>query len=904
MKGNEVREKFLGFFEARGHARVRSSSLIPAGDATLLFTNAGMNQFKEVFLGRETRDDRRAVSAQKCLRVSGKHNDFDQVGRTARHHTFFEMLGNFSFGDYFKDEAIALAWELVHREYALPKERLHVTVFRDDDEAAALWKDIASLPSDRIRRMDEKDNFWAMGDTGPCGPCSEIYYDQGPQAGCGSPSCAPGCACDRYLEFWNLVFMQFDRQPDGSLKPLASPSIDTGAGLERLAAILQGATSNYRSDLFMPLIEALAGRAGVTYGAGGGIDGGGGDAGATDVSLQVMADHLRALCFRIADGVVPSNEKRGYILRRIIRRALTYGRNVNLAAPFLHEMTGAVVAMMGQAYPELAANARRIAEVCRREEDAFVSSLARGMAEAEAVFARSRGGTVPAQTAVMLWTTYGVTLEIQQALAVSHGVSLPDQASLDAEMERHREAARASWQAQGTPEYPRALLDLAGDKGWEPTVFLGYTTLDVPDARIVALAGRGGLEQTLAEGSRGFVVLDRTPYYAEAGGQVGDTGQLRGADGSVADVDDAKSPAAGLVVHAVTVLNGSFAVGDRIAASVDPVARAATMRNHTATHLLHAALKNLLGPDVQQAGSYVGPDRLRFDFNYPGQVGREALERVEDEVNAQILRNTPVGKRETSFDDAMKEGAVALFGEKYGSRVRVVTVPGYSQELCGGTHCQGTGDIGFMKIIGERGIAAGVRRVEALTGMAAFRRAREDARIVTGVDALLKAGREGLEEAVVNLLATQKAQSREIERLKLRLAQLEMKAGVETGGGTPFRVVDGVRLVARRVEGLDRSGMRHLADNLKKETGTAVVVLVSEADGRVALLAAITEDLASRLDARLLIKDLAAVVGGSGGGNKLMAEAGGRDAGRIPQVLEESQKILSRHLASAPSPQP
>jgi len=898
MKGNEIREKFLGFFEARGHARVRSSSLIPAGDATLLFTNAGMNQFKDVFLGTETRDYRRAASAQKCLRVSGKHNDFDQVGRTARHHTFFEMLGNFSFGDYFKDEAIALAWELVTREYQLPKERLHVTVFREDDEAAALWKDIAKLPSNRIRRMDEKDNFWAMGETGPCGPCSEIYYDQGPDVGCGSASCAPGCACDRYLEFWNLVFVQFDRRPDGSLMPLASPSIDTGAGLERLAAILQGVKSNYRSDLFMPLIDALAARAGVTYGSGAGD-------GAIDVSLQVMADHLRALCFLIADGVVPSNEKRGYILRRIIRRALTYGRNVKLQAPFLHEMTASVVAMMGPAYPELATNARRIAEVCRREEDAFVSSLARGMAETEAVFARSRGGTVPPETAVMLWTTYGVTLEIQQAIAVSNGVQLPDQASLDAEMERHREAARASWQAQGAPEYPRALLDLARDKGWEPTAFLGYSTLDVPDAKILALAGKSGLEQTLSEGARGFVVLDRTPYYAESGGQVGDTGQLRGADGSVADVDDAKSPVPGMVIHAVTVLNGSFSVGDRIAASVDPVARAATMRNHTATHLLHAALKNVLGSDVQQAGSYVGPDRLRFDFNYPGQVGREALERVEDEVNTQILRNTAVVKRETSFDDAMKEGAIALFGEKYGNRVRVVTVPGYSQELCGGTHCEGTGDIGFMKIIGERGIAAGVRRVEALTGMAAFRRAREDARIVTGVDALLKAGREGLEEAVVNLLATQKMQTREIEKLKLRLAQVEMKAGAreETEGGTPFAEVDGVRLIARKVEGLDRSGMRHLADNLKKEAQTAVVVLASETEGKVALLAAITEDLAPRLDARLLIKDLAAVVGGSGGGNKLMAEAGGRDAERIPDVLAESRKILSRHLASAPSPQ-
>ncbi len=892
MKGSAIRSTFLEFFEANGHARVRSSSLIPAGDATLLFSNAGMNQFKDLFLGLERRDYRRAVSSQKCLRVSGKHNDFDQVGRTARHHTFFEMLGNFSFGDYFKDEAIRLAWSLVTGPFALSPDRLVVTVFREDDEAAGLWKRIAGLPADRIVRMDEEDNFWAMGETGPCGPCSEIYFDQGPAVGCGRASCDVTCDCDRFLEFWNLVFMQFDRQPDGSMVPLEAPSIDTGAGLERLAAILQDVPSNYRTDLFLPLLGALADRAGVRFG----------QEESTDVSLQVMADHLRAITFLIADGVVPSNEKRGYILRRIIRRGATYGLNLGLEAPFLNDFTGSVIDMMGDAYPDLEASRRRISEVCRREEETFRTSLARGMAEAEEVFARYRGGTVPAETAVMLWTTYGVTLEIQQALAVSRGVTLPDAAALDTEMERHREAARASWQADRGPVYPQALLDLPRGEGWKPTAFLGYETLDVRDAQVLALATSDGIVDRLSEGDRGFVVTDRTPFYAEAGGQVGDTGRLRGADGSEAEVDDTQSPATGLVVHIVTVLSGSIETADQIHAAVDPAARSATMRNHTATHLLHAALRKHLGTEVVQAGSYVGPDRLRFDFNYPRAVDRDMLDRIEDDVNDQILLNRPVAKVERSFDEAMREGAIALFGEKYADRVRVVSVSDYSRELCGGTHCAATGDIGLLRILGERGIAAGVRRIEALTGQVAARRAREDARTLSGIDGLLKAGREGLEEAVVNVLAAQKAQARELEKLKLKLAQLEVRAGAQgTGGETSFEEIDGIRLIARKVAGLDRPALRHLADNLKKEAGSGVVILASESEGKVSLLAAVTEDLASRLDARSIIKDLAAMVGGGGGGNRLLAEAGGRDAGRIPELLGKAGTIVARHLAPASS---
>ena len=886
MTGNEVRSRFLDFFAGRGHTRVRSGSLIPAGDATLLFTNAGMNQFKDVFVGRETRDYRRAVSSQKCLRVSGKHNDFEQVGRTRRHHTFFEMLGNFSFGDYFKQDAIAFAWELVTREYAMPREKLWVTVFREDDDAASIWKQVAGLPADRIVRMDEKDNFWAMGDTGPCGPCSEIYFDQGSGIGCGRPDCSVACGCDRFLEFWNLVFMQYDRQPDGRMTPLAAPSIDTGAGLERLSALLQGVDSNYKSDLFTPLIGAIAQRAGVSYGRDD----------ATDVCLQVISDHLRAITFLIGDGVVPSNEKRGYVLRRIIRRAATHGMNLKLETPFLADLTGQVVTLMQGAYPELAAERDRIADVARREEVTFKNSVARGLEEAEGIFARYRGAVLPAAQAVRLWATYGLLFEIQEALAIARGVAMPPTDELDAEKEKHREAARASWKEKAAPPIPAALVESQASR----SAFKGYETLTVPDARVVALATPEGPVTRLEEGDRGYVVLDRTPFYAESGGQVGDTGRLRASDGSELQVEDTQSPAPGVIVHVVTVRNGSLEAGDAVEAAVDPAARAATMRNHTATHLLHAALKKVLGADARQAGSYVGPDRLRFDFNYPEAVSRETLQRIEDEVNEQVLRNEHVTKIEKSFDEAMRGGAVALFGEKYGDRVRVVTVPGYSQELCGGTHCAATGDIGLFRILSERGIAAGVRRIEALTGLASARRAREDDRLLASVESLLRTQRDNVPEALVNALAVQKTQARELEKLKLKLAQID--AGGSGGATRPgFTEVGGVRLITRQVEGLDRPGLRTLADNLKREIGSGVVVLASTAEGKVALLAGITPDLSDRLDARALVKDLGAIIGGGGGGNALLAEAGGRDASRVPEALAGAGDVILRHLAAAPT---
>jgi alanyl-tRNA synthetase len=884
VKSSEIRRSFLAHFEASGHRVVRSASLIPAGDPTLLFTNAGMNQFKDTFLGLEKRDYARAATAQKCLRVSGKHNDLDQVGRTARHHTFFEMLGNFSFGDYFKQEALSYAWEWVTVTLGIPKERLWVSVFESDDEAAALWPEMAGFDPARLVRLGEKDNFWAMGETGPCGPCSEVYYDQGPSIGCGRAECRVGCECDRYLEFWNLVFMQYDRQADGTLTPLERPSIDTGAGLERIAAIMQGVTSNYQTDLFMPIIASVARAAGVEYGR----------SRSSDVCLQVIADHLRAITFLIADGVVPSNEKRGYILRRVIRRALTFGKSLKLKAPFLSGFTADVVARMKEAYPELIERAPIIEDICRREEEAFESTLARGVEVAEQVYGRHRGREMPAAEAADLYTTYGLSFEIQEALALPFGTKLPAAEVLEAEMEKHRERARSSWQGAeggGMPAgIPAAVAGMV-------TEFSGYESIEYGGARATAVFDSSGASAPLQEGSRGYVVLDRTPFYAESGGQVGDTGRLTGTDGTEAEVEDTTAPAPGVTLHHVRVLSGTVAEGSVLTALVNAAARAATMRNHTATHLLHAALKKILGDGVQQAGSYVGPDRLRFDFNFSGAVEPGALERVESDVNQQVLRNTSLVKTEKSYEEAIRDGAVALFGEKYGDKVRVVAVPGYSQELCGGTHCRGTGDIGQMLIVSEKGIAAGVRRIEALTGMAALDRARENERILRGVEAAVNRKRSEIPDEIAALQQELRSLKREMDRLKLKLAQADV-AG-EAASGPSWEEVDGVRLIVRPVQGLDRSGMRSLADNLKRELGSGVVVLGSADDGKVALLVAVTDDLAGRVDARGLIKEIASVAGGGGGGRPNLAEAGGRHPEKLAEALGLGRQALSKHLAGS-----
>jgi alanyl-tRNA synthetase len=885
LKASEIRSSFLRHFESRDHRVVRSASLIPAGDPTLLFTNAGMNQFKDTFLGHEKRDYTRATTAQKCLRVSGKHNDLEQVGRTARHHTFFEMLGNFSFGDYFKEEAISLAWEWITKVLGMDQKDLWITVFREDDEAEELWKRVAGVRSDRIRRLDEKDNFWSMGETGPCGPCSEIYFDQGPSIGCGRKECAVDCECGRYLEFWNLVFMQYDRQPGGEVKLLARPSIDTGAGLERVAALMQGVETNYKTDLFLPLINAISLKAKVEYGS----------SESSDVCMQVISDHLRAITFLIADGIIPSNEKRGYVLRRVIRRALTFGKTLKLEPSFLHQLTGNVVEQMGVVYPELMERRELIAQTCEREEQAFEATLARGVEVAGEIYRKYRGAEVAPEKAVDLYTTYGLSFEIQEALAMPFGTRMPAAETLEAEMEKHRERARASWKRAEGHTMPKELKELGASVN---TTFVGYDKTELADARAVSLFNQKGPVESLEEGNSGYVVLDRTPFYAESGGQVGDTGSISSDDGALLEVEDTTSPAAGLVVHHVQVLSGSIAAGSVVRAEVHIAARAATMRNHTATHLLHAALKKVLGEQTQQAGSSVGPDRLRFDFNFSRPVKREEIAAIEQDVNEQILLNTIVEKTEKSFDEAMEGGAVALFGEKYGDKVRVVSVPGYSKELCGGTHCSETGDIGQMIIVSEKGIAAGVRRLEAVTGLAALERARRNEWTLRSLEKTLNKKRDEVEGSLIQLQKDARELKRETDRLKLKLAQSSV-GSTDSAESEAFEDVEGVRLLVRSVDGLDRSAMRSLADNLKREIKSGVVVLGSGEEGKVALLVAVTDDLLSRVDARAIIKHIAPMVGGGGGGKPALAEAGGKRPEKLKEALAGTKAALAGQLGGS-----
>ena len=890
MRGADVRDSFIAYFAAREHRVVRSSPLVPVGDPTLLFTNAGMNQFKDVFTGREARDYRRAVSSQKCLRVSGKHNDLEQVGRTPRHHTFFEMLGNFSFGDYFKEEAVRLAWDLITHEWGVPKERLTATVFGGeeglppDTEAEDLWRRLAGLPADRVLRFGARDNFWRMGDTGPCGPCSELHYDQGPERGCGRADCAgPACECDRFLEIWNLVFMQFDQQETGGLRPLPKPSIDTGMGLERITAVLQGRASNYETDLFTPLLTAIGAAVGRAPDEGG----------PTRVSMQVIADHLRAISFLIADGVVPGNEGRGYVLRRILRRAFRHGRLLGQQGPFLHRLTGVVVDSMGPAYPELETARAALDEVCRAEEERFEDTLAESLRRLEESFERHAASRrLPGDELFRLYDTFGMPLDFAEELARDKGFAL-DMEGYAAALEAQRTRARESWKGGGGGP-ATAVFDALRARGVQ-TAFLGYET-EFAAARVLGLA-RGeteveSVEAAGVDGGEAHVVLDQTPLYAEAGGQVGEQGRLEW-DGGQAEVLDSSSPAAGLIAHRVRLVEGRLAVGAEVRVRSLAEDRRATRRNHTATHLLHAALKSILGPHVKQAGSLVAPDRLRFDFTHWRPLSPARVREIEDLVNARILDNLPTETRTLPLDEAIATGAVALFGEKYAPRVRVVTVPGFSSELCGGLHCAATGDIGLFKIVGERGIAAGIRRLEALTGRAALVRFQEDEdRLAAAAHGLgvsrdeLAAGAERVQRRVRDL-------QQEVERLRMKLA-----GGGGSGGAGEIRQVDGLSVLTRRVEDLDRTQMRQLADNLKARAD--VVVLGMAAGDRVSLLVAVREAAAGRVPARAIADRLAQLVDGRGGGKATLAEAGGRDPARLDEALRQGSGVV-RALLGLPS---
>ena len=868
MTGHAIRQRFLDFFSERGHTPVRSSSLVPANDPTLLFTNAGMNQFKDVFTGVEKRAYSRAASSQKCVRAGGKHNDLENVGYTRRHHTFFEMLGNFSFGDYFKAEAIEYAWDLITKDYGLPRDKLYVTVFREDDEAEELWQKVTGIPKSRIFRLDEKDNFWQMGETGPCGPCSEIHYDLGVEAA--EPGREheqfPSDAGGRFVEIWNLVFMQFDRDTSGKLTPLPRPSIDTGMGLERVAAVLQGKISNYDTDLIYPIIEYAAGMFGVTPG----------DDARVDTALRIAADHARAAAFLVHDGVMPSNEGRGYVLRKIMRRALRNVRMIGVEDPFLYKMTGFVAELMQAPYPEMLESAQRVARVVKDEEHRYATTFL----VAERVFNNAikgiAGQGIPGALSFKLYDTYGLALDEQEEMAREKGLTL-DREAFESEMEQQRVRARASWKGAEkgavVPAY-QALLERGRTK------FLGYSELDAT-SRVAGLIVDKLPVDRVAAGAKAELVLDQTPFYAESGGQVGDRGALYLATGEkAADVESVFPGVPGLTVHRI-VAHAPIAVGDTLRAEVAVPLRDATRRNHTATHLLHASLRQVLGTHVKQAGSVVDPGRLRFDFTHYAALDRAELEEVERLTNQQILRNTAVTTDILPLDEAIATGAMALFGEKYGDQVRVVSVPGFSRELCGGTHVVRTGDIGVCKIVYEGSIAAGVRRIEALTGDGALRQYQETAGAVRRIAEMVQAGEPELVDHVEKLLSAQHALEKQVEQLKNKLAQAavgQVEALARTFGP--------VKVVAARLDGMDRPQMRALADALRNKWKSAVLVLAGAEDGNVSIVSAVTKDLTAKVHAGKLAGAVALAVGGKGGGRPDMAEGGGRNAAALDAALE------------------
>jgi len=875
MTGKEIRARFLTYFADRGHTVVASSSLIPHNDPTLLFANAGMNQFKDCFLGLEDRGYYRAASSQKCVRAGGKHNDLENVGRTARHHTFFEMLGNFSFGDYFKTEAIAFAWEFLTVEMGLDKERLYVTVYQDDDEAADNWPLQEGVPRERIFRFGEKDNFWAMGDTGPCGPCTEIFWDNGPEVGCGSAECAVGCDCDRYMEIWNNVFMQFDRSADGKLTPLPKPAVDTGMGLERISTVMQGKQTNYDTDLFQGIIRHIEKLSGKRYGANG----------KDDVSMRVIADHARATTFLICDGALPSNEGRGYVLRRIMRRAARHAKMLGFAEPMLHRAVDAVNEMMADAYPELMERESYIKKVVLAEEERFIETLDNGLRilNEETAALRKRGTTViPGETLFKLYDTYGFPTDLTGDIVASEGFTI-DETGFEICMERQREQAREHWKGSG--EEGIAAIHKALHTRGVRSRFVGYDEQTAYSPVAVILKGGAEVDAATA-GDVVEIITETTPFYGESGGQAGDTGTISTGGGHLR-VTATLRPFPDLIVHRATIVEGTVTVGEAADLKVAVGERSATARNHTATHLLQTALREVLGDHVKQAGSLVAPDRLRFDFTHFSAMTAAEIRRVEELVNGFIMQNDDVHAREMAVQEAMESGATALFGEKYGDRVRVVRVGGVSSELCGGTHVHAAGDIGFFKIVTETGIAAGVRRIEALTGTGALAFVLQLEDEQKKIAALVKAEGSDPVDKIEKLLARQKELQREIETLQ---SQLNASKSADILAGV--REVNGVKVLAVRVDATDPRGLRELSDTLKDRLGSGIIVLGSEFDGKAALLVAVSRDLTERYKAGEIIRKLAPVIGGSGGGKPELAQAGGSDPSRLGTALEQTYGLV------------
>ncbi|MCB1664854.1 MAG: alanine--tRNA ligase [Pseudomonadales bacterium] len=855
MKIAEIRQKFLHYFQSQGHQIVPSSSLVPTNDPTLLFTNAGMVQFKDLFLGNEVRNYKRATTSQRCVRAGGKHNDLENVGYTARHHTFFEMLGNFSFGDYFKRDAIRFAWEFLTRDLGLPADKLWVTVFHEDDEAEAIWLNEIGVPRSRFSKLGEKDNFWAMGDTGPCGPCSEIFYDHGPEVAGGPPG-SPDDDGDRYIEIWNLVFMQFDRQPDGTLVPLPKPSVDTGMGLERLAAVLQHVHSNYEIDLFQGLLKAAAEITGTKD--------------TTNTSLRVIADHIRSCSFLVCDGVIPSNEGRGYVLRRIVRRAVRHGYQLGVKDIFFYRLVPALVEQMGEAYPELKERQAIVEKVLKEEEQQFARTLDNGMAILKDAIAELKGTVIPGETVFRLYDTYGFPVDLTNDVAREHGLTL-DQAGFDAAMAVQKQQARAAGKFNAVE---KLAIDLE-----QGTEFIGYEQLE-GKSRILAIYKDGQQVDAIAGEGEALLILDNSPFYAESGGQVGDKGVLNSIGGSGHfEVTDTQKQGEHFI-HKGQLRGGSLKKGEQVEALVEQENRAAIMLNHSATHLLHAALRSVLGDHVTQKGSLVNADRLRFDFSHSSPMTAEELARVESLVNEQILKNLPVSKQIMHIDDAMKAGAMALFGEKYGDRVRVVSMGEFSTELCGGTHVERTGDIGLFKFIGESGIAAGVRRVEAVTGQGALAIVAQQEQVLKQLTDVVKTSADNLVEKVQQILHNNRQLEKELEQLKVKLASA---AGSDIAAEAVK--LGEVSLLAKTVQGFNAKTLRDTVDQLKNKLGSSVVLLASVEDGKVSLVAGVSKDLTDRVKAGDLVNMVATQIGGKGGGRPDMAMAGGSDVQALPAAM-------------------
>ena len=878
MTGNDIRKSFLDYFVKQGHTAVKSSSLVPDKDPTLLFTNAGMVQFKNVFLGQERLPYVRAASSQKCLRISGKHNDLEAVGRDTYHHTFFEMLGNWSFGDYYKAEAIEWAWELLTKEWGLPKDKLWATVYLDDDQAEKLWAKISGLPVERICRFGEKDNFWEMGETGPCGPCSEIHLDRGPQAcdkqGRAGHECRVNGDCARYIELWNLVFIQYTRHEDRSLSELPAKHVDTGMGLERITAVLQNVLSNYDVDFMRALTattEALTGR---KYGA---------DP-AADISFRVIDDHARAVSFLIADGVMPSNEGRGYVLRRLLRRAARHGRLIGLKEPFLHKVATTVAAVMGDAYPELRAEEQRIGEVIRSEEERFGETLDRGLVlleEATAKLKAAKQTTLPGEVAFRLYDTFGFPLDLTEDILSGENMTV-DQAGFGKLMEEQRTRGREARLSQVL-----APVSLSATATVTPTCrFTGYDRLE-GDSTVRAIYGNGEGKREAVEGEEIEILTAETPFYGESGGQVGDRGTIQTSRGDIVEVIDTQHPTPQLTAHRSRVKKGRVQVGDKVGLSVDPKHRRRTMLNHSATHILHAVLRRELGAHVRQAGSLVAPDRLRFDFHHTGAIADEKLAQIEAQVNGYIRADAGVTIEEMNYQEAIRAGALAFFGDKYGDRVRVVKIGGFSTELCGGTHVERSGEIGLFKLPFESGVAAGVRRVEAFTGEGALDLINSYEQRLKEIGALVRGSADDAVDKVKKLLERQKELEREIEKLRGRFEKDQIPELLDKK-----QSVDGTNILVSRVDGLDAKQLRDVADQITEKLGSGVVVLASAGEANVNLVASVSKDLTKKYHAGNIIKELARMVGGGGGGRPDFAQAGGKEPGQIAAALKRAEELI------------